>query len=194
MLLQGLDIPNIEHVINYDLPQQAEDFIHRIGRTGRAGAKGQAWSYVTKSDSRKWREIEKKFYILEKKYHSMKIEVNDHTRVKNNLVIKENLSHVTKAINLKIKIKEKKSFNENQDRDERPHGGKKRFKNNRKFKSGDRSDQFKDKNFKEKNQNGFKNKKSRFSKNSKFSKRKKKQLNVLIKEINLSQKKDNLTF
>lgn len=36
---------------------------------------------------------------------------------------------------------------------------KKRFKNNRKFKSGDRSDQFKDKNFKEKNQNGFKNKK-----------------------------------
>lgn len=55
---RGLDIPNIEHVINYDLPQQAEDFIHRIGRTGRAGAKGQAWSYVTKSDSRQWREIE----------------------------------------------------------------------------------------------------------------------------------------
>ena len=56
---RGLDIPNIEHVINYDLPQQPEDYIHRIGRTGRAGAKGQAWSYVTNSDKRQWREIEK---------------------------------------------------------------------------------------------------------------------------------------
>ena len=56
---RGLDIPHIEHVINYDLPQQAEDFIHRMGRTGRAGASGTAWSYVTPSDKRKWHEIEK---------------------------------------------------------------------------------------------------------------------------------------
>jgi ATP-dependent RNA helicase DeaD len=56
---RGLDIPHIEHVINYDLPQQAEDFIHRMGRTGRAGASGTAWSYVTPSDKRKWNEIEK---------------------------------------------------------------------------------------------------------------------------------------
>lgn len=56
---RGLDIPHIEHVINYDLPQQAEDFIHRMGRTGRAGASGTAWSFVTPSDKRKWFEIEK---------------------------------------------------------------------------------------------------------------------------------------
>jgi len=56
---RGLDIPHIEHVINYDLPQQAEDFIHRMGRTGRAGASGTAWSYVTPSDKKKWYEIEK---------------------------------------------------------------------------------------------------------------------------------------
>jgi len=56
---RGLDIPHIEHVINYDLPQQAEDFIHRMGRTGRAGALGTAWSYVTPSDKKKWREIER---------------------------------------------------------------------------------------------------------------------------------------
>ena len=56
---RGLDIPHIEHVINYDLPQQAEDFIHRMGRTGRAGALGTAWSYVTPNDNKKWREIEK---------------------------------------------------------------------------------------------------------------------------------------
>ncbi len=56
---RGLDIPHIEHVINFDLPQQAEDFIHRMGRTGRAGASGTAWSFVTPSDKRKWHEIEK---------------------------------------------------------------------------------------------------------------------------------------
>ena len=74
---RGLDIPNIEHVINYDLPQQPEDYIHRIGRTGRAGAKGQAWSYVTNGDKRQWREIEKilnteKKHILPKIYDIQK--------------------------------------------------------------------------------------------------------------------------
>lgn len=54
---RGLDIPHIEHVINYDLPQQAEDFIHRMGRTGRAGALGTAWSFVTPNDKKKWNEI-----------------------------------------------------------------------------------------------------------------------------------------
>ncbi len=56
---RGLDIPHIEHVINYDLTQQAEDFIQRMGRTVRAGALGTAWSYVTPNDKKKWREIEK---------------------------------------------------------------------------------------------------------------------------------------
>ena len=56
---RGLDIPHIEHVVNFDLPQQAEDFIHRMGRTGRAGASGTAWSFVSPSDKRKWHEIEK---------------------------------------------------------------------------------------------------------------------------------------
>jgi len=188
---RGLDIPNIEHVINYDLPQQAEDFIHRIGRTGRAGAKGQAWSYVTKSDSRKWREIEK---IL---YPGKKTSLNEN-QVRNERSHKGKKrfdnKRKFKSRDRRDKFKEKNqikkiSFNENQDRDERPHGGKKRFKNNRKFKSGDRSDQFKDKNFKEKNQNGFKNKKSRFSKNSKFSKRKKETIKRFNKRNKFKSKK-----
>lgn len=54
---RGLDIPHIEHVINYDLPQCAEDYIHRIGRTARAGAEGSAMCLVTPSDSGKWHAI-----------------------------------------------------------------------------------------------------------------------------------------
>ena len=55
---RGLDIPHVKHVINYDLPEAPEDYIHRIGRTGRAGSEGFALCLVTPSDKRKWRAIE----------------------------------------------------------------------------------------------------------------------------------------
>ena len=54
---RGLDVPHIETVINYDLPQCPEDFIHRIGRTARAGSTGQAISFITPSDKQKWGAI-----------------------------------------------------------------------------------------------------------------------------------------
>lgn len=54
---RGLDIPHIEHVINYDLPQCPEDYIHRIGRTARAGAEGSAVNLVTPQDGKKWGAI-----------------------------------------------------------------------------------------------------------------------------------------
>ncbi|MDB5178858.1 MAG: putative box helicase domain protein [Patescibacteria group bacterium] len=44
---RGLDIPNVSHVINFDAPKQYEDYIHRIGRTGRAGQMGMALTFVT---------------------------------------------------------------------------------------------------------------------------------------------------
>ena len=43
---RGLDIPNVSHVINFDTPQNYEDYIHRIGRTGRAGASGRAHTFI----------------------------------------------------------------------------------------------------------------------------------------------------
>lgn len=64
---RGLDIPHIEHVINYDLPQCAEDYIHRIGRTGRAGKEGSALCMVTPQDRRKWDAIQK---LLDPSYKS----------------------------------------------------------------------------------------------------------------------------
>ncbi len=53
---RGLDVPQIAHVINYDLPQCPEDYIHRIGRTGRAGGVGNALSFIS-DDGQKWQEI-----------------------------------------------------------------------------------------------------------------------------------------
>ncbi len=54
---RGLDIPHIEHVINYDLPQCPEDYIHRIGRTARNGAEGCAVNLLTPADGAKWKAI-----------------------------------------------------------------------------------------------------------------------------------------
>ena len=56
---RGLDIPLIQHVINYDLPQVPEDYIHRIGRTGRAGKEGSALTFLTPSDRSMWNAISK---------------------------------------------------------------------------------------------------------------------------------------
>ena len=56
---RGLDIPHIEHVINYDLPQRTEDYIHRIGRTARAGKKGSALSFISENDKKIWKMISK---------------------------------------------------------------------------------------------------------------------------------------
>lgn len=44
---RGLDVKDIKHVVNYDLPGQIEDYVHRIGRTGRAGTEGSAYSFFT---------------------------------------------------------------------------------------------------------------------------------------------------
>ena len=56
---RGLDISHIEHVINYDLPQKPEDYIHRIGRTARAGLNGAALSFITPNDRRLWNYIDR---------------------------------------------------------------------------------------------------------------------------------------
>ncbi len=56
---RGLDIPLIQHVINYDLPQVPEDYVHRIGRTARAGSEGSALTFLTPDDRLMWSSINK---------------------------------------------------------------------------------------------------------------------------------------
>lgn len=57
LLARGIDIPQVTQVINFDLPHQHEDFLHRIGRTARAGREGNALTFVTSSDARMYQRI-----------------------------------------------------------------------------------------------------------------------------------------
>ncbi|HLS27314.1 MAG TPA: DEAD/DEAH box helicase, partial [Opitutales bacterium] len=57
---RGLDIKDVSHVINYDLPNNFEDFVHRVGRTARAEAHGEALSFVTPGDRLTFEQIERK--------------------------------------------------------------------------------------------------------------------------------------
>src|SRR4051794_4809917 len=56
---RGIDVDGISHVVNYDFPMHAEDYVHRIGRTGRAHAVGDAISFVTSEDQSELRSLEK---------------------------------------------------------------------------------------------------------------------------------------
>ena len=55
---RGLDIANVSHVINYDMPRDPDDYIHRVGRTARANEKGMAITFVTPDDSDVVRTLE----------------------------------------------------------------------------------------------------------------------------------------
>lgn len=57
LLARGIDVPHVDHVINFDLPYQAEDFLHRIGRTARAGRTGQSLTFVTAQDGQMYQKI-----------------------------------------------------------------------------------------------------------------------------------------
>ncbi len=65
IMSRGIDIDNIDMVINYDVPGDPEDYVHRIGRTGRAEAKGIAITFVNEDDQRKFSRIER---LVERQY------------------------------------------------------------------------------------------------------------------------------
>jgi ATP-dependent RNA helicase RhlE len=56
---RGIDVSHISHVINYDTPTHAEDYVHRVGRTGRAGAKGVAFTFTSSNERKYLKDIEK---------------------------------------------------------------------------------------------------------------------------------------
>jgi ATP-dependent RNA helicase RhlE len=72
---RGLDVEGISHVINYDVPTVAEDYVHRIGRTGRAEASGEAYTLVTPLDEKMVRQIE---FVLKKRIERRKLDGIDY--------------------------------------------------------------------------------------------------------------------
>ena len=146
---RGLDIPVIKHVINYDLPQVPEDYIHRIGRTGRAGKDGSALTFLTNSDRNMWRSIQK---LIDPNFKTFQeIEKN---RSKKNKKGK-------KSFNKKKNFRDKNKFFKKEDRK------KSSFNKNKKFSKKD-----------DNKKSNFKDKKKSFNKDHKRSKFKKKETTV----------------
>lgn len=70
IISRGIDIDNIETVINYDVPHEAEDYVHRIGRTARADRDGNAITFISEKERGKFRQIER---LLEKEIEKIKM-------------------------------------------------------------------------------------------------------------------------
>ena len=99
---RGLDIPHIEHVINYDLPQRTEDYIHRIGRTARAGKKGSALSFISENDKNIWGNIYKLIATNENKAFNSKDLIDKSLNSKSKNVINKKEKKIFKGFKKKV--------------------------------------------------------------------------------------------
>jgi ATP-dependent RNA helicase RhlE len=81
---RGIDIPNVHFVINYDLPEKVENYVHRVGRTGRGVSKGSALSFCSSEEKTILGEIEqfltKKIEVIESDRSEVLPEVGDQTK------------------------------------------------------------------------------------------------------------------
>lgn len=78
VVARGLDIPQVKHVINFDLPMMDEDFVHRVGRTARNGATGEALSFVTPSEISQWNKIAKRYKLSDVEVEGAFAQDNDY--------------------------------------------------------------------------------------------------------------------
>jgi ATP-dependent RNA helicase RhlE len=68
VVARGIDVSDVAHVVNFDLPREAEDFVHRVGRTGRASSHGVASTFAAPDETHALNKIEKTLALTTKKY------------------------------------------------------------------------------------------------------------------------------
>jgi ATP-dependent RNA helicase RhlE len=125
---RGIDIINLPHVINFELPLNNEDYIHRIGRTGRAGKKGEALSLICKKEVTQLKEIEE---LINKKLELRVTEGFDyepHTKVSNRKSKKEDKKsgiNLKKARELAEKMMGTKEMRDEMGQNKKKPGGQK---------------------------------------------------------------------
>ncbi len=73
---RGIDVPHVAHVVNYDLPKEAEDFVHRVGRTGRASRSGTAHTFALPEERNEVRKIERKLALTMKRFKVSAVATN----------------------------------------------------------------------------------------------------------------------
>lgn len=122
---RGLDIPTVELVVNFDIPADPDDFIHRVGRTARAGRKGDAISIIGEKDIERIQGIEER---INKKMELLE-EIND------DKVIKDSLSAMTTAKRESMLEMEKEGFGEKRKINKRKHAKEEPDKKLKKSKS-----------------------------------------------------------
>ena len=167
---RGLVIPLIQHVINYDLPQVPEDYVHRIGRTARAGSEGSALTFLTRDDRSMWNSISKL--------------INPNFNFEQNILKKDSKKKFRNRKKFSFKFKNsKKFFNENRAEPKLDRNNeKKRFDFKKSKKKFNKRNHTKRSNFKHRSkfvENGYTN-------NPKFFKKK--------KESNLSNESEPKKF
>ncbi len=77
VVARGIDVADVAHVVNYDLPREAEDFVHRVGRTGRASSRGVASTFAAPDETRELKKIERTLAVNPKRY---RVRPNDVTQ------------------------------------------------------------------------------------------------------------------
>ena len=98
---RGLDVEQITHVINYDVPNDVEAYVHRIGRTGRAGRSGVATLFITPRERRMMREIER---FTGTQIKPMKMPTRADVTARRMSVLKETLRHELKEADLDLYV------------------------------------------------------------------------------------------
>eukprot|EP00330_Aristerostoma_sp_ATCC50986_P009524 CAMPEP_0114592238 /NCGR_PEP_ID=MMETSP0125-20121206/14109_1 /TAXON_ID=485358 ORGANISM="Aristerostoma sp., Strain ATCC 50986" /NCGR_SAMPLE_ID=MMETSP0125 /ASSEMBLY_ACC=CAM_ASM_000245 /LENGTH=169 /DNA_ID=CAMNT_0001790771 /DNA_START=845 /DNA_END=1354 /DNA_ORIENTATION=+ len=114
---RGLDIPSVDLVLNYDIPQSSKDYVHRVGRTARAGKSGRSVSFVTQYDVESYQKIE---FLIGKKLDLYPTEEEEV------LVFNERVQEAQRIANQEFKELIDKKMKKNDDSDD--EGGKKKKK------------------------------------------------------------------